>query len=90
MNAKGMVDSAYFIRGYATHGYPSVPIYPASHGCFRLPIPDARSVFNWIDDRHAGRRVPLSRGAPRSRPCRGAARPCRDAGPPRAVMKRAR
>ena len=47
-NAKGMVDSAYFIRGYATHGYPSVPVYPASHGCFRLPIPDARSVFNWI------------------------------------------
>jgi peptidoglycan hydrolase-like protein with peptidoglycan-binding domain len=47
-NAKGMVDSAYFIRGYATHGYPSVPIYPASHGCLRLPIPDARTVFNWI------------------------------------------
>ena len=49
VNAKGMVDSAYFIRGYATHGYYSVPIFPASHGCFRLPIPDARSVFNWID-----------------------------------------
>jgi lipoprotein-anchoring transpeptidase ErfK/SrfK len=49
VNAKGMVDSAYFIRGYATHGYPSVPIFPASHGCFRLPIPDARSVFNWIE-----------------------------------------
>ena len=48
-NAKGMVDSAYFIRGYATHGYPSVPIFPASHGCFRLPIPDARPVFNWIE-----------------------------------------
>ena len=48
-NAKGMVDSAYFIRGYATHGYYSVPVYPASHGCLRLPIPDARSVFNWID-----------------------------------------
>ena len=47
-NAKGMVDSAYFIRGYATHGYPSVPVYPASHGCLRLPIPDARTVFNWI------------------------------------------
>ena len=48
-NAKGMVDSAYFIRGYATHGYYSVPVYPASHGCFRLPIPDARPVFNWIE-----------------------------------------
>jgi len=47
-NAKGMVDSAYFIRGYATHGYYTVPIYPASHGCLRLPIPDARTVFNWM------------------------------------------
>jgi len=47
-NAKGMLHSAYFIRGYATHGYPSVPVYPASHGCFRLPNPDARTVFNWM------------------------------------------
>ncbi len=47
-NAKGMVDSAYFIGGYATHGYPSVPVFPASHGCLRVPIPDARSLFNWI------------------------------------------
>lgn len=47
-NAKGMVHSAYFIRGYATHGYASVPIFPASHGCLRLPIPDALPVFNWI------------------------------------------
>jgi hypothetical protein len=47
-NAKGMVDSAYFIGGYATHGYPSVPIYPASHGCLRVPIPDARAVFDWM------------------------------------------
>ncbi|MEA2220671.1 MAG: hypothetical protein QOJ35_3297 [Solirubrobacteraceae bacterium] len=47
-NAKGMVHSAYFFRGYATHGYPSVPVYPASHGCLRVPIPDALSLFNWI------------------------------------------
>ena len=47
-NAKGMVDSAYFIRGYATHGYFTVPVYPASHGCLRVPIPDARSLFDWI------------------------------------------
>lgn len=47
-NAKGMVHSAYFIRGYATHGFSSVPVFPASHGCFRLPIPDARTVFNWM------------------------------------------
>ena len=47
-NAKGMVHSAYFIRGYATHGFASVPIYPASHGCLRVPIPDALSLFRWI------------------------------------------
>jgi lipoprotein-anchoring transpeptidase ErfK/SrfK len=47
-NAKGMVDAAYFIRGYATHGYFQVPTFPASHGCLRVPIPDARSLFNWI------------------------------------------
>ncbi len=47
-NAKGMVHSAYFIRGYATHGYHSVPIYPASHGCLRVPIPDALNLYNWI------------------------------------------
>ena len=47
-NAKGMVHSAYFIRGYATHGFSTVPIYPASHGCLRVPIPDALSLYNWI------------------------------------------
>ena len=47
-NAKGMVHSAYFIRGYATHGFASVPIYPASHGCLRVPVPDALSLFRWI------------------------------------------
>lgn len=47
-NAKGMVHSSYFIRGYAFHGYKSVPPYNASHGCVRIPIPNAASVFNWI------------------------------------------
>ncbi|MFA9431858.1 L,D-transpeptidase family protein [Egicoccus sp. AB-alg2] len=28
---------AYFYKGYAIHGYPSVPSYPASHGCVRVP-----------------------------------------------------
>jgi L,D-transpeptidase catalytic domain/Putative peptidoglycan binding domain len=48
-NARGMVNSSYFIRGYAIHGYASVPNYPASHGCLRVPIPNASSIFNWID-----------------------------------------
>ena len=48
-NAKRMYYSAYFIRGYATHGYSSVPNYPASHGCLRNPIPDSRFIYNWIN-----------------------------------------
>ena len=43
-NAKGMVDASYFIGGYAIHGYASVPNYPASHGCIRVPIPNARQI----------------------------------------------
>jgi hypothetical protein len=47
-NSHGMVDSSYFIRGYAIHGYVSVPTYNASHGCLRVPVPDARTIYNWI------------------------------------------
>ncbi len=43
-----MIYSTYFIRGYAIHGYPEVPIYPASNGCLRLPPSEAISVYNWI------------------------------------------
>jgi peptidoglycan hydrolase-like protein with peptidoglycan-binding domain len=49
VNAKGMVDSNYFIRGYAIHGYPEVPTYAASHGCLRVPIPDAAAIFAWAN-----------------------------------------
>jgi len=47
-NAKGMVHSTYFIGGYAIHGYASVPAYPASHGCLRVPIPNAWSIYSWV------------------------------------------
>jgi peptidoglycan hydrolase-like protein with peptidoglycan-binding domain len=47
-NAKGMYMSSYFIRGYAIHGYPSVPVFPASHGCVRVPNSEAVSIFNWL------------------------------------------
>jgi hypothetical protein len=40
---------AYHIGGYAIHGYASVPNFPASHGCLRVPIPNALSIYNWID-----------------------------------------
>ena len=47
-NVLGMIHSSYFRGGYAIHGYKSVPIYPASHGCLRVPPADALSIFNWI------------------------------------------
>ena len=47
-NAKGMVHSSYFIRGYAIHGYVDVPAFNASHGCLRIPIADAWRVFAWL------------------------------------------
>ena len=47
-NAKGMVHSNYFIRGYAIHGYHTVPNYPASHGCLRVPIPNAADIFKSV------------------------------------------
>ena len=28
----------YFVGGYAIHGNPTVPAYPASHGCVRVPM----------------------------------------------------
>ncbi len=47
-NSEGMVDSNYFIRGYAIHGYHEVPTYAASHGCLRVPIPNAASIYDWV------------------------------------------
>ena len=48
INAKGMVHSSYFIRGYAIHGYYDVPAFNASHGCLRVPIPDAWHIYQWV------------------------------------------
>jgi hypothetical protein len=44
----GMFFSNFFVGGYAIHGYDPAPDYPASHGCMRLPIQDAISVYNWL------------------------------------------
>jgi PKD repeat protein len=41
----GMFYSSFFLRGFAIHGYPSVPAYPASHGCVRIPMWVAPSLF---------------------------------------------
>jgi hypothetical protein len=37
-NSLGMYYSLYFLRGFAMHGYASVPTFPASHGCVRVPM----------------------------------------------------
>lgn len=47
-NSEDMVDSNYFISGYAIHGYPEVPTWAASHGCLRVPIPDAPFIYSWV------------------------------------------
>ena len=39
----------YFKGGFAIHGYPSVPAYPASHGCVRIPMWIAPSLFGTHD-----------------------------------------
>jgi hypothetical protein len=33
-----LYDPMYFTGGYAIHGNPSVPPFPASHGCVRVPM----------------------------------------------------
>ena len=48
-NAKEMYDSSFFIGGFAIHGYHSVPYYPASHGCVRIPIWVAPRVYSLLD-----------------------------------------
>jgi len=47
-NSHGMVQSNYFIGGYAIHGYVDVPAYAASHGCIRVPIPNAVQIDRQI------------------------------------------
>jgi hypothetical protein len=44
----GMYYSDFFSGGYAIHGYDPAPDYAASHGCMRLPITDAISVYDWL------------------------------------------
>ncbi|ASW55134.1 L,D-transpeptidase family protein [Plantactinospora sp. KBS50] len=36
----------YFHGGYAVHGATSVPAYPASHGCLRVPIPAMNRLWS--------------------------------------------
>jgi lipoprotein-anchoring transpeptidase ErfK/SrfK len=43
----GMFDSSFFLRGFAIHGYPTVPFYPASHGCVRVPVWLAPRIYTY-------------------------------------------
>ena len=38
LNSHGMYYSLYWYLGFAIHGYASVPAWPASHGCVRIPM----------------------------------------------------
>ena len=41
--------ASYFFQGIAFHEYASVPSYPASHGCVRVPEPEARWLYRFAD-----------------------------------------
>jgi hypothetical protein len=40
--------AAYWNAGWAMHEYPDVPNYPASHGCARLPAPEAPVAYAFV------------------------------------------
>jgi lipoprotein-anchoring transpeptidase ErfK/SrfK len=40
--------AAYWVGGWALHGYADVPNRPASHGCARLPLPEAKLVYDFV------------------------------------------
>ncbi|HEX2304470.1 MAG TPA: L,D-transpeptidase family protein [Gaiella sp.] len=39
--------ASYFVGGIALHAYPSVPAYPASHGCIRMMTRDAPLLYSF-------------------------------------------
>ena len=39
--------ASYFTGGYAFHEYADVPATPASHGCARIPTPEAPVVYSF-------------------------------------------
>jgi len=46
-----MPFSVQFDGNFFIHGFSSVPDYPASHGCVRLPLQNgnAERFFDWVD-----------------------------------------
>ena len=47
-NAKEMYYSSFFVGAFAIHGYHSVPPYPASHGCVRIPLWVAPRIYSLV------------------------------------------
>ena len=45
-NALAMYYSSFFVGAFAIHGYHSVPPYPASHGCVRIPLWVAPRIYS--------------------------------------------
>jgi lipoprotein-anchoring transpeptidase ErfK/SrfK len=43
-----LYNPLFFNGGIAIHGAPSVPGYPASHGCVRIPMADSLWFFNTV------------------------------------------
>jgi lipoprotein-anchoring transpeptidase ErfK/SrfK len=44
-----MPYSVQIAGDYFIHGFSSVPTHPASHGCIRLPMEQAKQFFDWVD-----------------------------------------
>jgi peptidoglycan hydrolase-like protein with peptidoglycan-binding domain len=40
--------ASYFNGGIAFHAYADVPAHPASHGCIRLPVPEAPIAYSFM------------------------------------------
>jgi PKD repeat protein len=47
-NSEQMYYSSFFVGAFAIHGYHSVPPYPASHGCVRIPIWSAPHIYSLL------------------------------------------
>ncbi|HUH07412.1 MAG TPA: cell wall-binding repeat-containing protein [Egibacteraceae bacterium] len=47
-NASNMYKPIYFYKRYAIHGYPSVPLHPASAGCARMYDGDADMLWPMV------------------------------------------
>ena len=45
-----LYNPVYFHEGFAIHGSPSIPPYPASHGCVRVPIHSSRWIYDHVAD----------------------------------------